>query len=609
MRITPIGHLSSKHYYRRQRWQWITLAVIILAAGYMLFRFSGENLRYFIAIHAGMDDFNKNRLSYATSDFNNAINIKPNGALALDGLGLIAVKQNDFDKADKFYTEALAAQLKHNSTIDHTKYGDMYLDLGLYRNASFEYTQALKLSPNDPEALYGTGCCLHAEGNIDSAINYYNKALEFDPKLTKARKNLSLAEDDRNKGAMYYLFDTNGEPLARYNLIASDSKRTYIMDQKTAHITGFVSEKHNRSEGIEKYLAEYIPGNKIYLTIDSKVQDTVSKAMGWYKGAIVVIRPQTGEILALYSQPTYRPNTIDKDWWKNVDNTNQPLLDRATDKLYEPGSIAKVITVAAAYEHNINDSDVFPIKCAGSTQFDGKTFWCWEKHGKVKSTEQAFDESCNIGCAFLGFAVGSPTLSEYNQKFGFDQQFDLGFYDKARSEQISMPVAESHAPQFDADKYETALHACGLSIPGKSTYTITPLHAALMAAAIANGGVMMKPYIIKEIRNINGKVIYQGVPSVAKTSLSPLTAKRLTELMVNAVDDGIGKKAFIKGVDIAGKTGTSSNTIKGPLNAWFISFAPAEKPEYALAVVCDGEGKGMTVAAPIAGDVFKELLK
>jgi peptidoglycan glycosyltransferase len=609
MRITPIGHLSSNHYYRRRRWQWIVIGLIVLAAGYMLFKFSGENLRYYLAVRAGIDNFDKNRLSYATSDFNNALNIKPNGADALDGLGLIAVKQNDFEKADKFYTDALAAQLKPHSAINHTKYGDMYLDLGLYRNASVEFTQDLKLNPNDTEALYGMGCCQHAGGNIDAAINYYNKALSLNQKFIKARKNLSLAEEDKNKGAMYYLFDTNGEPLARYNLIASDSKRTYMMDQKTAHITGFVSEKHNRSEGIEKYLAEYIPGNKIYLTIDSKVQDIVSKSMGWYKGAIVVIKPQTGEILALYSQPTYRPNTIEKDWWKDVDNANQPLLDRAIDKLYEPGSIAKVITVAAAYEHGINDKDVFPVKCAGSTQFDGQPFWCWQKHGRVKSTDQAFEESCNIGCAFLGFAVGSPTLSEYNQKFAFGQQFDLGIYDKARSKQISIPVKESYAPQNDLNKYETALHSCGLSIPGKNTYTITPLHAALLAAAIANSGVMMTPYIIKEIRNINGKVIYQGVPTEAKRSITPLSAKKLTELMVKAVEEGIGKKALVKDLAIAGKTGTSSNKINGPLNAWFIAFAPAENPQYALAVVCDGEGKGMTVAAPVAGEIFKGLLK
>lgn len=608
MRISPIGHLSSKHYYKRKRWQIILAVIAIIAIGYVVFRFSGENISYSLAISSGVDKFKKGKLTYAISDFNHALNIRPNGYLALDGLGLIAGRQNDFEKAQKYYTEALAAGLKQNSTIDHTFYGDMYLDQGLYKNAAVEYGQALKLNANSPEALYGTGCCLHASGNLDDAINYYTKALALNQKFTKARKNLSLAEEDRNKGAMYYLFDTNGEPLARYNLIKSETQRTYILDQKTAHITGFVSKRHNRSEGIEKYLAEYIPGNKIYLTIDTRVQNAVAKSMGWYKGAVVVLKPSTGEILALYSQPTYRPNTIEKDWWKVVDNVNQPLINRATDKLYEPGSIAKVITVAAAFEHSINEKDVYPIKCAGSTQFDDQSFWCSQKHGKIKSIAQTIELSCNIGCAFLGFAVGSPTLTEYNQKFGFGRQFDIGFYDKILGKNFSIPVKESFAPQNDKTRYETALHSCGLSIPGQNTYTITPLHAAMLASAIANNGIMMSPYIIKEIRNINGKIIYQGIPSEAKRSITPATAKKITELMIKTVNEGIGKKAQVKGLTIAGKTGTSGGK-NGILNAWFISFAPAEAPQYAISVLGDGEGKGMTVAAPVAGEIYKELLK
>ncbi len=607
MRLNPIGHLSSKHYYKRKRWQWILLSIAAVAILVAVFKFSGENLRYYLAISSGISNFKKGRIPYAMSDFNKALNIKPNGADALDGLGLIAVRQNDFEKAQKYYVDALAAGLKKKGPIDHEKYASMYLDLGLYKNAAVEYGQSIKLNPTDPETLYGLGCCEHAAGNLDSAINYYNKALTYNTKLTKARKNLSLAEEDRNKGAMYYLFDANGEPLARYNLIKSDTKRTYMMDQKTAHITGFVSERHQRSEGLEKYLGEYIPGNKIYLTIDTRVQEAISRAMGWYKGAIVVIRPSTGEILGLYSQPTYRPNTIEKDWWKVVDNENRPLLNRAIDKLYEPGSIAKVITIGSAYEHGINEKEIFPLRCNGSTTYNGQTFWCSQKHGRVKSIEQTIEESCNIGCAKIGFAIGSPTLNEYNQKFGFGHIFDLGFTDKTRNVPISIPVKESIAPENDKNDYETAMHACGLSLPDKTTYTITPLHASLLAAAIANSGVMMNPYIVKEIRNINGKVIYQSVPTEAKRCISPATALKMTALMVKTVEEGIGKKAQVKGISIAGKTGTSGG--KTSLNAWFISFAPADKPEYAMAILCDGEGKGMTIAAPIAGEVYKSLLK
>ncbi|MCE5299371.1 MAG: hypothetical protein LLG37_00655 [Spirochaetia bacterium] len=604
----PIGHLSSRSYYTKKRWNAVIIGIIVVAAIVVIFKFTGENMKYWMSVNSGINNFKKGRTSYALSDFNRALNIKPNGALALDGLGLIAVKQNDFEKGRKYYTEALAAGLKFNSRINHTFFGMQYLDAGLYQNASFEFEQELKLNQSDPDALFGTGCSLHAAGQLDSAINYYNKALMYRPKFIKARKNLSMAEDDRNKGAMYYMFDSSGDPLARYNLIDSDSKRSYIYDQKTAHITGFVSERRARSEGMEKYLAEYMPGNKVYLTIDMRVQNAISRAMGWYKGAIVVLRPQTGEILGLYSQPTYRPSTIDRDWWKVVGNPNNPLLNRATDRLYEPGSIAKVITVGAAYERGINESDIFPIKCAGSTQFNNTPFWCWAKHGRVKSILHTIETSCNIGMAFLGFAVGSPTLYEYNQKFGFGTQYDLGITDTLRNKTVSIPVKMSSAPENDANQFETAMHASGLSLPGnKLTYSITPLHAAMLAAAIANQGIMMKPYIVKEIRNINGKVIYQGVPSEAKRPITPITAQKITQLMTSVVTDGIGQKAQVSGITVAGKTGTSGKG--GNLNAWFISFAPAENPQYAIAILGDGEGKGMTVAAPIAGEIYRELLK
>jgi membrane peptidoglycan carboxypeptidase len=203
--------------------------------------------------------------------------------------------------------------------------------------------------------------------------------------------------------------------------------------------------------------------------------------------------------------------------------------------------------------------------------------------------------------------VGSPVLSEYNSRFGFNSLFDIGFSDLIRKSEINIPVLKSISPSQDYDKYSLAMHSCGLAPDKKNPYLITPLHAAMLAAAVANGGVMMKPYLVKEIRNVNGKIIYKALPQEYKRPVSPATAEKIKALMVDAVEKGIGQKAKVKGISIAGKTGTSSGA-KG-LNAWFISFAPADAPQYALAIVCDDEGKGMTVAAPIAGDIYKDLFK
>jgi peptidoglycan glycosyltransferase len=220
--------------------------------------------------------------------------------------------------------------------------------------------------------------------------------------------------------------------------------------------------------------------------------------------------------------------------------------------------------------------------------------------------------SCNIGMAFIGFQVGAARLFEYNSKFGFGHNFDLGIEDTLRKTSITIPVKVGTAPSGIKDRYEMAKYACGLSPDDrKDTYMMTPLQAALLSATIANDGVMMNPYIIKEIRNINGKLIYQSVPQEVKRPITAATAEKLTALMVNDVEysKGTGIKARVKGLKVAGKTGTSGADVKGTLNAWFISFAPADRPDYAIAIVGDGEGKGMDVAAPIAADIYKSLLK
>ncbi len=602
----PIDYLSGSNYYKKKRVRLIILILIGVVLCCCIFYFFGKNLRHFICIKSGVSNFEKGKISYAMSDFNKALNIKPNSPLALDGLGLVYVKQGDFEKAMKTYVEAISAGLKPNNVINHTKYGNVYLDNGIYEKAELEFTQAIRLKSTDFSALFGLGCCYHAYGNLNQAINYYTKALTYNPKFTAARKNLSIAEDEKNKGSIYYLFDRNGEPLARYNLLAGENKKTYMLDFKAAHVIGFDSEKHGKY-GIEKYIEQYAQGNKIYLTIDSNVQQTVARTMGWYKGAIVILNPSTGEILAMYSQPTFNPNNVDKDWSKIIHNANKPLINRAVEKLYEPGSITKIITISAFYENGLKEDSIFPIRCAGSTMFANKSFWCWDKHGRVKSIEQTIESSCNIASAFLGFAVGINSLSEYAARFGFNKELDIGFFDPIRNVKISIPVSKSIFPMEAKDKYELAMIASGLTPAKNNPYLITPLQAAIISQIIANNGIFVNPYIIKEIRNINGKLLYKNTSTDFKRVISPSTDVKIKSLMEKVVQDGIGKKAKVKGISIAGKTGTSGNG-KG-LNAWFISFAPSDNPRYAMAIVCDEEGKGMTIAAPIASEIYKTLLK
>ena len=586
----------------------IILAALAAASLLLLFYFS-KDIRCFILVKTAVLDFDGGNTGRAMDSFRKVVKMKPDSPLALDGMGLVYVRLNDFKNAEKYYEAATYAGLKSNGTIDHSKYGGQYLDRGIYKNAQMEFSRALLLNNTDQKALYGMGCCSRAYGDTGAAMEFFRKSLVYSPKNKQAGKSLASVQDDINKGSVDYMFDTNREPMASRNLPPLHGKNNYMLGRLAAHLTGYDSDKHGKS-GLEASLASYLPGNSIFLTIDSNIQRVIANAMGSYKGAIVVLRPQTGEILGLYSQPTFSPAAIDSNWNIYSSDAEEPFLNRAFEGLYEPGSIVKVITVSAAIEKGITESSVFPVQCGGFTVLDGKMFWCAEKHGTITSTAETLELSCNIGSAALGLAAGGEALSEYGKRYGFGTLFDPGFFDLSRNAAVSIPVLKSVLPEDHGAKYAIAMQSCGLSPDKDDPFMITPLHAAMLSAAIADNGVMMKPYLIKEIRNVNGKVIYRGVSAELSRPILPATASKLKELMIDVVENGIGLKAKVKGVLVAGKTGTSSgNGRKRSLNAWFISFAPADKPQYAIAVLCARGGKGMDVAAPIAGKIYSELLK
>ena len=407
------------------------------------------------------------------------------------------------------------------------------------------------------------------------------------------------------RGMHFYMYDTEKEPLARVSFNKDGFRtRSYQLAQYAAHITGTSWEKVG-ALGLEESLADLLPQNNVQLTINSRLQRLVSKHMGWRKGSVVVIDPKTGDILAAVNQPSFNPNeNSSKNYHKIRGNRNKPLKDRAFDGLYEPGSICKIITAAAALETHVDLSKIFPKNNPPAVQFSGKWFRDWKNHGMVKSLKQAMDVSSNIALAYVGFELGADKHYEFTNRFGFGRKFDLGFTIPG-GKTYSIPVAQSTAPLSKDDKYSLAERACGL---GKD-YRITPLHAAMLAATVANKGVMMNPRLIKKVSNIAGKTIVETVPEEAGRVMTEDTAERLKEIMIDTVENGIGQAAKVDGVKVAGKTGTSRTISGGQLDAWFIAFAPADDPRVAIAVLGEEEGQGMKVAAPIAGAILKEWIQ
>jgi peptidoglycan glycosyltransferase len=382
-------------------------------------------------------------------------------------------------------------------------------------------------------------------------------------------------------------------------------ERTYPQAQLASHVVGFHSRREGAG-GLERDLAGLFPGAEVELTLDLRMQQAASKAMGWRKGALVAINPATGEILAALSQPAFRPSQVDREWYNIRANRNRPLLNRAFDGLYEPGSINKIITAAAALEARVDMAKIFPFSPPTAIYIEGKLFRDWADHGRVRSLKEAMDVSSNIAMHRVGQALGPDALQRMHARFGYNKPVDLSFsLDNGR--RFEPQAATPRAAQHPDTAYALAERACGLG----TDLRVSPLHAARMAGVVATKGKLMKPRLVRAVRSLSGESLYTMKPELEETVYDEALGERVMQLMEDAVEGerGIGRRARVEGFRVAGKTGTSRTNRRGQLDAWFIAYAPADKPRIAVAVFCDQEGTGMHIAAPIAGAFLREVLR
>ena len=347
-------------------------------------------------------------------------------------------------------------------------------------------------------------------------------------------------------------------------------------------------------------------GGAVVLTINPKAQQVAYNALAGKRGAVVALDPRTGAILALVSTPSYDPTRIsthssanNTQWWNRyLHDPAQPLLDRAISQTYPPGSTFKVITTAAALSSGkYNPDTVIPAPNKLTfpngkplSNFAGET--C--SPSQHMSLRDALRMSCNTAYAKLGIAVGSSAIVQQAQAFGFGSSF-----------RIPMITARSNVP-LERDAPFVAQEAIG-----QHDDAVTPLQMAMVAAGIANHGVVMKPYLVSQERAPDSSVIGQTQPQTLGRAVSDAVAGQLTSMMQAVVQSGTGTAAQIPGIAVAGKTGTAQHGGPAPYT-WFIAFAPAADPQVAVAVVVentDPRGTGGTVAAPIAKQVMEAILR
>ncbi len=355
-----------------------------------------------------------------------------------------------------------------------------------------------------------------------------------------------------------------------------------------------------------------IEGNSLVLTLRPQAQRVALEALDGSCGAAVALQPDTGRVLVMATSPTYDPNLVERRFDRIAGTTAAcspaaPLLNRATAGLYTPGSTFKLVTAAAAL-----DSGAFQ---PGSTFVDrgycveyGKPVYNFsdqsgpERFGRV-TLAQALEHSINAVFCEVGKKLGAVRILDYARRFGFYRHPDLelpadevrpsGLY---RGGRLFRPTQD-----YEVDPGRLAF--------GQERLAVTPLQMAMVAAAIANRGVLMRPYLVERILTPGGGVLVRTKPKEMGRPITARTAAALTDMMEAVVRSGTGGAARIPGVRVAGKTGTAETGRSDRNIAWFVAFAPVPRPRVAVAVALENQaGTGGVTAAPIARRIMEALL-
>lgn len=449
-----------------------------------------------------------------------------------------------------------------------------------------------------------------------------------------------LARDQRNVRSVYDAYKTqrgailvDGTPIA-FSEASDDNFRFLRIYENPMYsaITGFFSF-YQGATGLESSMNSFLTGKNssqffeqvnallsgnpvtgasVELTIDPVVQKAAWDALGKLKGAVVALDPKTGNILALVSKPGFDANrlavhdgiTSGNNYAELLADKDSPLVNKAiSGTLYAPGSVFKILVAAAAIEsgkYTAESTLPNPVKyqLPGTNTFiqnsgEGK---CGGK--ATVSIADALRFSCNIPFAQLGVELGQEAIRDQAEKFGFGKTVEIPLRSTASVYPENMDDAQTAMSSF-----------------GQFDVRVTPLQIAMMSAAIANNGKIMKPNLIENVVSANLSSLFAPSPQEYASPISESTAAAVRNMMIDAVARGVSSNASIKGITVAGKTGTAQNGKGEPYTLWFTGFAPAENPQVVVAVVIeDGGGQGQggrgnTLAAPIAKKVIQAVMR
>ena len=396
--------------------------------------------------------------------------------------------------------------------------------------------------------------------------------------------------------------------IATTNVAANGAEtRVYPYNDLFAHAVGYASHGKTGIELLANYqllsshayfLERFVNevkeeknmGDTVVTTLNYELQKTAYDALGDYRGAVIALEPSTGKVLAMISKPDYDPNAINANWESISSSSDSVLLNRATQGLYPPGSTFKILTLLE-YMREGNELENWTYECTGSYTEDDVTINCYQgkKHGMV-DLKTAFAKSCNGAFAKMGMEINNTEFMRTCNELLFNTELPIEFPYKQSSVSLEKNAETGTVMQ-------TAI--------GQATTEVTPMHMALITAAIANGGNLMKPYFIDSIENYTGEQVKKYMPSSYGKLMTAGEAAVLTEYMTETVLSGTATALQSEVYTAAGKTGTAEYTTdKSKSHAWFVGFSNVEDPDLVVCVLVEGAGAGSTYAVPIAKKMF-----
>ncbi|MEP6870878.1 MAG: penicillin-binding protein 2 [Anaerolineaceae bacterium] len=406
------------------------------------------------------------------------------------------------------------------------------------------------------------------------------------------------------------ILDRRGNELA---VSLPSGKRRYT-DASVAHAVGYLDARFG-AQGVELVFNEELSGKgrpsfssalnaefrrtgqrglDVQLTLDPVIQRAAATALGARKGSVIALDPRNGEVLAMVSVPTYDPGALAAAGDALANDPNSPLLNRATQGLYPPGSTFKTVTASSLLENKVVTPETI-VTCKDKVVIDGFPVSC---NNVVQGPgtypfKNAFAFSVNAIFAEQGVKLGWDRLLETAGKFGFGRR--LAF---------TLPTSTTQVRAAESAQTKALLASTAF---GQGEILATPLQMVEIAAIIANDGVLVSPHLGFAVKN-GSRLVEMLEPPSSKRVLSSDIARTMRDLMVAVVENGQAAGVAISGVQIGGKTGTAELSDDGTSHAWFIAFAPSNNPVIAVAVIVERGGRGGEVASPIAGQVIKAAL-